>query len=290
MKAIIKNELRQSFRSITGWLLISVVLLLFGIFFSVNNLSMGYANFEYVVDSMLSMLILIVPVLTMRSYADEWKMQTYRMLYSAPVRLESVVLGKFISAVAIFLIPVLIACLYPLILCRYGECPLPEAYNSLLGFCFLGAALISVGQFLSAALKNSIIAGLSSIAFFLFSLLLPQIIELIPTSGAITVGIQTILFTVIALIVFWYSQNWKISLIGLLVSVVLLILAYNIGVGQTFLNNLTFGFLEYFSFFSRMENFIAGILDIKAIIYYSSIIVLFVTLTVQTTDRPRWIK
>lgn len=290
LTSIYKKELLLFFHSLTGWVLIAVILLLFGIFFSVNNLSLGYANFEYVVDSMLSMQILIIPVLTMRSYSEEWKMQTYRLLYSAPVLLSHIVIGKYLSALTTFLIPVLIASLYPIVLCIYGNCPLAAAYNAIIGFVFLGAALIAVGQFISASMKNAVLSAITCIALFLFALLLPQIISLLPASGVAAIGVQVVFILFVSLVLLWYSLSVKLFVSVFAVGILITVLSSCFFASQDVLSSIAMSFIYSLAFFSGMENFVAGIIDIPAAIYYCSIVVVFLTLTVQVVDRPRWIK
>lgn len=123
------------------------------------NLHAGYSNFEYVFGGMCFVFLVAVPVLTMRVIAEEKRQRTDQLLYSLPLSMTRVVLGKYLALLTAFALPVAIICLYPLLLRLFGEVYLPAAYSSALGFYLLGAALIAIGLFISSITESQAVAA-----------------------------------------------------------------------------------------------------------------------------------
>ena len=121
MTAIYKKELRSYFSSVLGWLFIAFMILLTAIFFVVYNLAGGYANVEYALGDVTFIFLIIVPVLTMRIMAEEQRQKTDQLLYTAPVRVTEIVLGKYLALLTILALPMLVVCAYPMILRLYGD-------------------------------------------------------------------------------------------------------------------------------------------------------------------------
>ena len=124
MLAIYKRELKSYFRSFIGLLFIAVTLFFLGLYFTVYNLLNGYPYFAYSVSSVIFLFMLSVPILTMRILAEEKRSKTDQLILTAPVSVGAVVMGKFLALVTIFLIPTLIACVYPLIMANFGSVPM----------------------------------------------------------------------------------------------------------------------------------------------------------------------
>ncbi|MGN0163466.1 MAG: ABC transporter permease, partial [Candidatus Ornithomonoglobus sp.] len=115
MRAIFKRELHAMFTSITGYIFCAFILLFAGIYMTVINLKQGYANFEYVLGNMGFIFLIAIPILTMRSVAEERRQKTDALLYSLPVSMTRVVAGKFLAMLAVLFIPLFIIGFYPLI-------------------------------------------------------------------------------------------------------------------------------------------------------------------------------
>ena len=94
MTAVFRREMGAYFHGVTGYLFMAFVLVFAGIYTMVYNLSGLYANFEYVLDAISFIYLIAVPVLTMRSVAEEKRQRTDQLLYSLPIRLVDVVAGK----------------------------------------------------------------------------------------------------------------------------------------------------------------------------------------------------
>ena len=174
MWAVIKKELKTYFYSPVGYVFIGLFLLMFSIFFYVDVFKYQSTNFEYIFYSGATILTFIVPVLTMRSIAEERKNGTEQLLLTSPLSITKLVLGKFIAATLIVLITEICTFLYFGILCFFGKPHITTALVTLLGFLLLAMSYISFGIFASSITENQIIAGVITIGFFILTWFLPQ--------------------------------------------------------------------------------------------------------------------
>ncbi len=174
MLAVIKKELKTYFYSPVGYVFIGLFLLMFSIFFYVDVFKYQSTNFEYIFYSGATILTFIVPVLTMRSIAEERKNGTEQLLLTSPLSITKLVLGKFIAATLIVLITEVCTFLYFGILCFFGKPHITTALVTLLGFLLLAMSYISFGIFASSITENQIIAGVITIGFFILTWFLPQ--------------------------------------------------------------------------------------------------------------------
>ena len=156
MTAVFRREMGAYFHGVTGYLFMAFVLVFAGIYTMVYNLSGLYANFEYVLDAISFIYLIAVPVLTMRSVAEEKRQRTDQLLYSLPIRLVDVVAGKYLAMLVVLAAPTAVMGLYPLLLSRFGSVYLPTAYASLLAFFLLGAALLAIGLFISSVSESQV--------------------------------------------------------------------------------------------------------------------------------------
>ena len=127
--------------------------------------------------------MVIVPILTMRVIAEERKQKTDQLLYSLPITTTQVVLGKYLALLVVYLIPLAIISLYPLIFSQYGDVYLLTAYGSILAFFILGAALIALGVFISSLTENQGFAagiGIAVILLNYYSVSLSQSVSWLP--------------------------------------------------------------------------------------------------------------
>lgn len=174
MLAVIKKELKTYFYSPVGYVFIGLFLLMFSIFFYVDVFKYQSTNFEYIFYSGATILTFIVPVLTMRSIAEERKNGTEQLLLTSPLSITKLVLGKFIAATLIVLITEICTFLYFGILCYFGTPHITTALVTLLGFLLLAMSYISFGILASSITENQIIAGVITIGFFILTWFLPQ--------------------------------------------------------------------------------------------------------------------
>lgn len=174
MLSVIKKEFKSYFLSPVGYVFIGLFLLMFSIFFHTDVVQYGSTNFEYIFYSGATILTFIVPILTMRTFAEERKTGTEQLLLTAPISLTKVVLGKFIAAALIVIITELCTFLYFGILCFFGTPHITTALATLLGFLLLAISYISFGILASSITENQIIAGVLTVGFNILTWFLPQ--------------------------------------------------------------------------------------------------------------------
>lgn len=192
MKAIYKRELKSYFQSMIGYAFIAFLMLFMGIYFTAYNLNMGYPYFAYVLSSTLFIFMVAVPVLTMRSFAEERKSKTDQLLLTAPVSVTGIVLGKFLAMITVFLIPVLLSCVYPLVIHFQGTSYLKVDYAAIFVYFVIGCVYIAIGMFLSSLTESQIIAAVSTFATLLVLNLWSGLIEFIP-EGTVGTWLKNIL-------------------------------------------------------------------------------------------------
>ena len=139
MKAIYKREFHSYFNSMTGWLFVAVMTLFVGIYFMAYNLFAGQPYFSSALSGTLFVFMVLIPILTMRSMAEERHSKTDQLLLTSPASVTSVVLGKYFALLSVLAVPVLISCLCPLIIKLNGTAFLRADYATILAFFLLGA-------------------------------------------------------------------------------------------------------------------------------------------------------
>ena len=174
MWAVIKKEIKSYFYSPVGYVFIGLFLIMFSILFYVDVFQYQSINFEYIFYSGATILTFIVPILTMRTIAEERKNGTEQLLLTSPLSITKVVLGKFIAAVLVVVITELCTFMYFGILCFFGTPHIVTALVTLLGFLLLAISYISFGILASSITEHQIIAGIITIGFFILTWFLPQ--------------------------------------------------------------------------------------------------------------------
>lgn len=174
MWAVIKKEFKSYFYSPIGYVFVGLFLIMFSIFFYTDVFTYQSTNFEYIFYSRATILTFIVPILTMRTMAEERKTGTEQLLLTSPLSITKIILGKFIAATLIVVITLICTFMYFGILCFFGTPHLTTALVTLLGFLLLAMAYISFGIFASSITENQIIAGVITIGFFILTWFLPQ--------------------------------------------------------------------------------------------------------------------
>ena len=178
MWAVMKKEFKSYFFSPVGYVFIGLFLIMFSIFFYLDVFTYQSTNFEYIFYSGATILTFIIPILTMRTIAEERKTGTEQLLLTSPVSRTKMVLGKFLAAVAIVVITELCTFMYFGILCFFGTPHITTALVTLLGFLLLAISYISFGILASSITENQIIAGVITIGFFILTWFLPNINEI----------------------------------------------------------------------------------------------------------------
>lgn len=176
MWAVIKKELKSYFTTPIGYIFIGVFLIAFSVSFYFTVIGYGNVNFEYIYYSLPTILVLafIIPLLTMRSFAEERKTGTEQLLLTSPLSITKIVLGKFIAAAIIVVITEIFTFMYFAIICHFGMPHITTALATMFGFLLFCMTYIAFGIFASSITENQIIAGIISIGFFIITWVLPD--------------------------------------------------------------------------------------------------------------------
>ncbi len=177
MSAVFKKEMGQYLHTMPGYLFASGFLLGGGLLFSSYNILGRSMDLKPVWHGLEYILLILVPVLTMRLLAGERSGKTDVLLMTAPVSVWAVTAAKFLAALCVFSSALFISLLYPLILCLYGSPSWGQILAGCLGLWLLGMAVIAVGLFVSSLMKRPLAALLSALGVMLFIMLLDSVIS-----------------------------------------------------------------------------------------------------------------
>ncbi len=286
MIAIYKKELRSYFTSMIGYVFIAFSLIIVGISFYNQNLIAGIANFEYTITDVTIVFILLVPILTMRLMAEEKKQKTDQLLLTTPLKAGDIVLGKFLAVFSVLLIVMAIVSLYPLIINIYGDVPFGAAYSSIFGFCLLGGAYLAIGIFISSLTDSQVVAAVVTLVTFIITSLIDAIGLIIPSDGKTAYIFFAIIIIAISLILYRMMNNVYLAIAIAAIGEIGLTIIYLLK--PVFFDGLVVKVFGWISVLSRFKNFRLGILDISDIIYYLSVVFIFLFLTSQVIKKKRW--
>lgn len=287
MKAIYKRELQSYLQNMTGCIFIAFLTGFVGIYFMALNLNYGYPYFSYTLSGVTFILMIAIPILTMRSFAEDRKNKTDQLLLTSPVTLTSVVMGKYFSMMTIFAVPALIFCFFPLIIKAQGTAYLKVDYCSILMFFLLGCVYISIGMFLSSLTESQIIAVISTFGVLLIVYLWDSLAQFMPASAAGNAIALAAFWTIVALVVFEMMKNWVAAAILEVIGVAAVVITY-VAKSSLFENLLSnfMGKLSLITVFTDVSD--NHIFDVSGVVLYVSLIGLFLFLTVQSIQKRRW--
>ncbi|MCL2579730.1 MAG: ABC transporter permease [Oscillospiraceae bacterium] len=154
-----------------GFIFLAVFYFFSGYFFFANNLFGMNANLGGVFGGLYTLLLFLIPILTMRLLSEERKSKTEQGLLTAPVSLTGMVLGKYLAAVAVFVIGLSVTLVYALLIATFTSPNWGLVFGNLIATLLLGMALISIGLFISALTENQVIAAVGSFGVGLFFLM-----------------------------------------------------------------------------------------------------------------------
>lgn len=287
MKAIYKRELASYFNSMIGWLFTAVLTVFLGIYFFVYNLFNGYPYFSLSLSYTLFVFMVIIPILTMRSMAEERRSKTDQLLLTAPVSVTGVVMGKYLAMLTVFALPVAIACLCPLIIALNGSSFLLADYGTILAFFLLGAVEIAVGLLISALTESQLIAAVGTFALLLVLYLWDGLVSFLPSDASGSLAGLLVVLILVCILLNALSNNWKVTA-GVLIVGAAVIIGFYIKDSSAFAGLLPDA-LGRFSLITAFDSFASDhVFDLRAILLYLSLSALLVFLTVQVVQKRRW--
>ncbi|MCH5324399.1 MAG: ABC transporter [Eubacterium sp.] len=233
MLAIFRREFRAYFTSPLGYVFLAIYYAFSGLFFWIFSLDVGSTDMSTVFLMMFMVLMIFVPLLTMRLLSDDKKQKTDQLTLTAPVSLFSLVFGKFLSAYVIFAMGVAIMPIYGFIMSTFAKVSWLPIWGNTVGLLLLGGIFVADGLFVSALTENQMIAAIGSFFINLMVLLLDTLVNQIP-SGIFRTAFESI------------------------------------------------------SIYSRYAEITNGIFSLSSVIFFLSVIGIFLFLTVRVLEKRRW--
>lgn len=177
MFAVLKKELKSYLLTPIGYIFIGLFLLMFGILFFGAVYSYRDSHFEYAFYDAATIITFLIPVLTMRMFAEERKSGTEQLLLTSPKSITQVVIGKFLAGVIIVLLSTLGTLVHFAILKHFTTPDIKVALVTMFGFVLLCCCYLSFGMFISSVSENQIVASVLTIACFIGMWFIPNIWE-----------------------------------------------------------------------------------------------------------------
>ena len=289
MLAIYKRELRSFFHGMMGYVLTAFLLATSGLYFLALDLGYGMTDFSYyTLYRTIFILLLYIPVLTMRSLAEERRSRTDQLLLTSPVSVWGIVLGKFFAMAVIFAIPCLVDAVMILILWGLGSTTTALAANfaGLLCYFLLGCAAIAIGEFLSGLTENQIVAAVMGVAVLLLTYMMPSLRTMFNAGSAVALALFTALAAVLSVVAGLRSRSFTLGCLtfaGCCAALTVLFLLRS--------SWLTEGFsavLSALCLFAPFAEFVNSNFSIPTLVYYLTVTVLFLFFTVQELEKRRW--
>ena len=286
MAAIFKREVRSYFTSLIGYVVIGVMLTFLGLYYSADCLIYATSDFSTVLYSTVMVMLFLLPALTMRSFADERSNKTDQLLLTSPVGIPSIVLGKYLAQLAVFAVPMVVACIMPLVLTAFGTVSLTSAYATVLAYFLLGAACIAIGTFVSVLTENQIIAYLATFGILLVCYLMDGIKSLFTSGNTLAFVVFCVVLAIVSVLTGLICKNVTVGSAVFCGGAVVLILLFKLR--PAWLLTGFNGILDALALFDPFADFVGGMFSISGIVYYLSVIGLFLFLTGQALERRRW--
>lgn len=285
MKAVFKHEMGLYYHGLLAYVFGAFLLEFIGIGAMLYNINRAVANFEYALGTFCIGFVALVPILTMRVMAEEKRQKTDQLLSLLPITGVDIVLGKYFAMAVVFIAPMVVACVYPLIFSLYGDVYLPTSYGALFAFICLGLALIAIGMFISSLTESQGMAAGLCVVTMLFCYYSASLADYI-SSTAFNVAALLVLSALLALIVRRLTRSDVAGLIILVLCVATVAITWL--VSPSSLETLLPDLMNKLSLFERFYTFVNGVFDVTAIVYYASVAVFFLFLCVQSWEKKRY--
>ena len=283
---IYDREFNSSFHSLYGYVFTAFMLLVAGIYVTGDCLRGGSGNFAGVMGSMSFIYLIVIPILTMRVFAEERRQRTEQLLYALPVSMGQVVIGKYLALISVLAVPTIIMAFYPPILAFFGDVDLLGAYCALIGFYLCGCALCAVGVFLSSLADNQAIAAGMCFVAMLLLFFLSSLANLVSATASGTLLAASVLVVLLGLLTFSLTRSKKAS-IAITASLEAVLVVLYVLFKDAF-TGLFPAAMKRLSVFDRYYVFLDGIFDLTGLVYMVSFIAIFLLLTTLSMEKRRW--
>jgi len=190
MYAIFKRDFTAYFTSAIGYVYIGAYILVLNLMFYLNNALGSSASLAGQFGFMLTVMMFITPILTMRVFSEEYKQKTDQLLRTSPVSTSAIVMGKFFSSLCVFGCLLALTLIWPFVISIFGVNNSDEVIGNYIGIICIGAAYISMGVFISSLTENQVIAAVGSLCLFIALFILEFVAVLFYSSGVLPVFVM----------------------------------------------------------------------------------------------------
>lgn len=288
MLAVFRRELRAYFTSPIGFVFVGFFILIAGVFFAISNLLSGNPNFTGVLSSLTFIFLFLVPILTMRLISEETRQKTDQLLITSPLSITGIVVGKYLAAVGVFVITLLITALFPVIMSFFALLGLGwwEILGGYIGFLLMGCAFISIGLFFSSLTDNQLVAAMITFAALLLIWILDFVAQSVPADPVSGLVFLALLAVGLVALVFFSTRNNALTFVTFVLAAAVVVLLFVLS--RSSFTGLIAKILSWFSLLKRYSDFGLGILSLSPIVYYISFSGAFVFLTIRMIEKRRW--
>ena len=252
MQAIFKREFLSYFRTPVGYVAMAIFTFISGFIFY-SQFTTGYVSMSSEIILLRSLFVIIVPIITMGMFAEDRKRGTEILYYTNPVELFSVVTGKFLAAMALYLVMFINVFLHMIVVVACGGGVDAGTFGSVLVFFFMAALFISIGLLASVLTDNQII---SAIVAFLFIL----VIQLLTFIGTY---VGTAVSTIMSYMDIASDK-------------------------RSAANEAISGIFSWFDPFNKTEAFSNGVFSVSALVFCVSFALFFLYLSFRILEKKRW--
>lgn len=192
MIAVMKKEFKGLFSCPIGYSVLAVLFCLSGAFFFLGNLYSANSDLSQVFSNMYMVILLILPILTMRLFSDERRQKTDQALLTAPVGLTGVVLGKYLAALLVFVLGMVITLVYAVVVALFVTPDWLVVIGSFIGTLLLGGTIIALGILISSLTESQFVAALGTIAICILWILIDSLGSALASTEVLTAVINFI--------------------------------------------------------------------------------------------------
>ncbi len=286
MIAVCKHELSSHFHSLTAYIFSAFLLAFVGIGAMLYNIQSAVANFEYVLSFVCLGFVVIIPILTMKAVAEERRQKTDQLLYSLPITTSQIMIGKYVALLVVYLVPLVVISFYPLIFARFGEVYLLTSYGSMFAFFMMGAAFIAIGMFISSLTDNLGFAAGIAIPVILLNYYSVTLAEYVSSTAIGSAAALIVAAVLLGFVIRYLTRNDKLAVgIGAVLSIAVAGLYV---MDSAAFEGLLPDIMKQLSLFERFYKFVNGVFDLTGIVYYVTVTVFFLFLSVQSLEKRRY--
>ncbi len=286
MIAVCKHELSSHFHSLTAYIFSAFLLAFVGIGAMLYNIQSAVANFEYVLSFVCLGFVVIIPILTMKAVAEERRQKTDQLLYSLPITASQIMIGKYLALLVVYLVPLVVISFYPLIFARFGEVYLLTSYGSMFAFFMMGAAFIAIGMFISSLTDNLGFAAGIAIPVILLNYYSVTLAEYVSSTAIGSAAALIVAAVLLGFVIRYLTRNDKLAVgCGAVLSIAVAGLYV---MDSAAFEGLLPDIMKQLSLFERFYKFVNGVFDLTGIVYYVTVTVFFLFLSVQSLEKRRY--